>query len=59
MVSLSDVAVILCYLYDLLPFQVDFTPPFRRVNIYSGLQEKLGIEFPPPQTLETDGWFAP
>ncbi|EFO25270.2 lysyl-tRNA synthetase [Loa loa] len=35
-------------------YEVDFTPPFRKVNIYDGLQEKLGIQFPPADTLDTD-----
>lgn len=38
--------------------KVDFTPPFRRVNIYDGLQEKLGVQFPPADTLGTDGLFT-
>uniref|UniRef100_A0A915PEA5 Lysine--tRNA ligase n=1 Tax=Setaria digitata TaxID=48799 RepID=A0A915PEA5_9BILA len=35
-------------------FEVDFTPPFRRVSIYDGLQEKLGVQFPPADTLHSD-----
>ncbi|VDM97692.1 unnamed protein product [Thelazia callipaeda] len=35
-------------------YEVDFTPPFRKVNIYEGLQEKLGVQFPSPDTLYTD-----
>uniref|UniRef100_A0A1I8EE23 Lysine--tRNA ligase n=1 Tax=Wuchereria bancrofti TaxID=6293 RepID=A0A1I8EE23_WUCBA len=35
-------------------YEVDFTPPFQRVNIYDGLQEKLGVKFPPADTLDTD-----
>ncbi|VDD92537.1 unnamed protein product, partial [Enterobius vermicularis] len=34
-------------------YEVDFTPPFRRVNMYEGLQKVLGIEFPPPDQLDT------
>ncbi|VDO22909.1 unnamed protein product [Brugia timori] len=35
-------------------YEVDFTPPFQRVDIYDGLQEKLGVKFPPANTLDTD-----
>lgn len=32
---------------------VDFTPPFKRVNLYDGLEEKLGVQLPSPETLDT------
>ncbi|KJH53164.1 lysine--tRNA ligase [Dictyocaulus viviparus] len=35
-------------------FEVDFTPPFKRVNIYEGLEEELGVKLPPPNTLASD-----
>ncbi|CAG9536832.1 unnamed protein product [Cercopithifilaria johnstoni] len=35
-------------------YEVDFTPPFRRVDIYDGLQEKLGVQFPSADSLDTD-----
>ncbi len=31
---------------------VDFTPPFRRISMVSGLEEKLGIEIPRPLESE-------
>ncbi|VDK79487.1 unnamed protein product [Litomosoides sigmodontis] len=37
-----------------LVYEVDFTPPFRRVDIYDELQKKLGVQFPAADTLETD-----
>ncbi|OZC04915.1 putative lysine--tRNA ligase [Onchocerca flexuosa] len=39
---------------DDLVYEVDFTPPFRRINIYDGLQEKLGVQFPSADSLDTD-----
>ncbi|CAH8492513.1 unnamed protein product [Dicrocoelium dendriticum] len=38
---------------DSEPITLDFTPPFKRVDIYDGLSTKLGVTFPPPQTLDT------
>lgn len=34
-------------------YQVDFTPPFKRVNMYEGLQKVLGIDLPPADQLDT------
>eukprot|EP00967_Tisochrysis_lutea_P125373 scaffold210690_cov31-Tisochrysis_lutea.AAC.3 len=31
---------------------MDFTPPFKRISMISGLEEKLGVKFPMP--LESD-----
>lgn len=30
------------------PICVDFTPPFKRISMVSGLEEKLGVKFPTP-----------
>uniref|UniRef100_A0A914WEB0 Lysine--tRNA ligase n=1 Tax=Plectus sambesii TaxID=2011161 RepID=A0A914WEB0_9BILA len=35
------------------PVMIDFKPPFRRVQMYSGLEEVLGVKLPPPDTLDT------
>uniref|UniRef100_A0A914Z7X8 lysine--tRNA ligase n=1 Tax=Panagrolaimus superbus TaxID=310955 RepID=A0A914Z7X8_9BILA len=36
-------------------YEVDFTPPFRRVSMYEGLQEAVGgAKFPPPDTLASE-----
>ncbi|CAL2032580.1 unnamed protein product [Caenorhabditis brenneri] len=35
-------------------YEVDFTPPFKRVNMYEGLAEKLGANLPDPSTLDTE-----
>jgi len=32
--------------------EMDFTPPFKRISMISGLEEKLGVKFPMP--LESD-----
>lgn len=36
---------------------IDFTPPFKRVHMYEGLEEVLGMKLPPPDTLHTPGEF--
>ena len=36
-------------------YEVDFTPPFKRVHMYDGLAEKLGVKLPDPSTLDTEG----
>lgn len=28
------------------PVEIDFTPPWRRISMVSGLEEKLGVEIP-------------
>ena len=38
-------------------YDVDFTPPFRRVNMYEGLEKELGLKFPPPDQLTTEGKY--
>ncbi|PIO63707.1 lysine--tRNA ligase [Teladorsagia circumcincta] len=34
--------------------EIDFTPPFKRVNMYEGLEKALGVKLPPPDTLKTE-----
>ncbi|WKX98453.1 hypothetical protein Q1695_013831 [Nippostrongylus brasiliensis] len=34
--------------------EVDFTPPFKRVNMYEGLEKALGVKLPSPDTLDTE-----
>ncbi|KAG0232003.1 lysyl-tRNA synthetase [Actinomortierella wolfii] len=34
-------------------YEIDFTPPFRRINMIEYLEEKLNIKFPPADTLHT------
>ncbi|VDN52603.1 unnamed protein product [Dracunculus medinensis] len=34
-------------------YEVDFTPPFKRVYMYDDLQKILGVQFPLPDDLET------
>ncbi|EYC15163.1 hypothetical protein Y032_0038g3664 [Ancylostoma ceylanicum] len=35
-------------------YEVDFTPPFKRVNMYEGLEKALGVKLPSPDTLKTE-----
>ncbi|VDN24449.1 unnamed protein product, partial [Cylicostephanus goldi] len=35
--------------------EIDFTPPFKRVNMYEGLEKALGVKLPSPDTLKTEG----
>lgn len=34
--------------------QIDFTPPFRRISMVSGLEEVLGIKLPAPDQFGTE-----
>jgi len=34
-------------------YEIDFTPPFKRVHMYEGLEELLGVKLPAPDTLHT------
>lgn len=36
-------------------FEVDFTPPFRRVSMIRELEKKLSVNFPHPSEFDTDG----
>ena len=35
-------------------FEVDFTPPFRRVSMVRELEKKLSVTFPHPSEFDTD-----
>ena len=37
------------------PLEIDFTPPFRRFELYPELERALGRRLPPPETLDTPG----
>ncbi|CAD6184984.1 unnamed protein product [Caenorhabditis auriculariae] len=37
-----------------LVYDVDFTPPFKRVHMYDGLAQELGVKLPDPVTLDTE-----
>ncbi|OLY78768.1 Lysine-tRNA ligase, cytoplasmic [Smittium mucronatum] len=39
--------------YDKDPITIDFTPPFRRIDMISGLEEALNVKFPSPSELNT------
>ena len=36
-------------------WEVDFTPPFRRVSMIDELEKKLNVQFPDPANLNTEG----
>lgn len=36
------------------PYEIDFSPPFKRLPMMASLQEKLGIQLPPNDQLDTD-----
>ena len=37
-------------------FEVDFTPPFRRVRMIAELEEKLNVKFPPASEFDKDSF---
>lgn len=38
-----------------LVYDVDFTPPFKRVNMYEELERILETKLPSPEKLDTPG----
>ena len=36
------------------PFEIDFSPPFKRLPMMSSLEKKLGVKFPKNSELETE-----
>ncbi|KAI8052130.1 hypothetical protein BDF22DRAFT_729025 [Syncephalis plumigaleata] len=36
------------------PMEIDFTPPFRRINMIEELENKLNVKFPSPETFATE-----
>jgi lysyl-tRNA synthetase class 2 len=38
-------------------YQVDFTPPFKRVQMYDALAEALAVQLPDPVKLDTSGTY--
>ena len=36
-------------------WDIDFTPPFRRVSMIDELEKKLGVKFPDPSNLNNPG----
>ncbi|KAG5270678.1 hypothetical protein AALO_G00195300 [Alosa alosa] len=35
-------------------YEIDFTPPFRRVSMVYDLEKELGVKFPPPDTYDSN-----
>lgn len=36
-------------------YEIDFTPPFKRVSMVHDLEKEMGVKFPAPDTFESDG----
>ncbi|KAJ2035618.1 lysyl-tRNA synthetase [Coemansia sp. RSA 922] len=36
------------------PLIIDFSPPFRKIPMIAGLEQELGVKFPPAEELHTD-----
>ena len=36
-------------------WEADFTPPFRRIDMMSGLEKALGVKMPDPEKLNSPG----
>jgi len=36
-------------------WEVDFTPPFRRLDMMKDLEKELGVALPSPEKLDTAG----
>ncbi|TRY95091.1 hypothetical protein DNTS_004184 [Danionella cerebrum] len=35
-------------------YEIDFTPPFRRISMTKDLEKEMGVKFPPPDTYDSD-----
>lgn len=36
-------------------YEIDFTPPFRRVSMTQDLEKIMGVKFPPTDSYDTNG----
>lgn len=36
-------------------YEIDFTPPFRRINMVHDLEKILGVKFPSAECFDTEG----
>ena len=36
-------------------YEIDFTPPFRRISMTGDLEKEMGVKFPLPETYDSDG----
>lgn len=36
-------------------YEVDFTPPFKRVSMTHDLEKIMGVKFPPTDSYDSDG----
>lgn len=39
-------------------WEIDFTPPFKRLDLMDDLAKELGVKLPDPEKLDTAGSFA-
>lgn len=37
------------------PYEIDFTPPFKRVSMTHDLEKIMGVKFPPTDSYDSDG----
>jgi lysyl-tRNA synthetase class II len=38
-------------------WEVDFTPPFKRISMLKGLEERLDVKFPDSEKFDSEGWY--
>lgn len=38
-------------------WEIDFTPPFRRLDLMTDLEKALGVKLPDPEKLDTPGVY--
>lgn len=36
-------------------YEIDFTPPFRRVSMVHDLEKEMGVKFPAPDSYDSEG----
>lgn len=36
-------------------YEIDFTPPFKRISMTHDLEKEMGVKFPAPDTYDSDG----
>jgi len=46
---------IVCGLVPSQVYEVDWSPPFRRVYMIPELEKQLGVKFPPPSEFHSSG----
>lgn len=36
-------------------YEIDFTPPFKRISMTHDLEKEMGVKFPPSDSYDSDG----